>query len=148
MSDRIRIALANQPWGYIQPPVTRGGSIPVLLYEIAKRLAADSEVTYFTRGSFRRHVVRDAGIDFEYVPVYLDKALIRMQGKIKLVASTAHKPFWAADVYYKQYGTNIGKSARNAAARSCTSTIIPSSSHMCGGTIPRRGSSCIRIANG
>jgi glycosyltransferase involved in cell wall biosynthesis len=104
------VGLVNQPWGYVEPPVTRGGSIPILLYEMAKRLAAtDCDVTYFTRGSFSRHFKHDpAGIRFEYIPVAVDKALIRVQSKVRLFHQSTPRPFWSSDWFHPQFGRGLG----------------------------------------
>lgn len=115
MSQRLHIALVNQPWGYVQPPITSGGSIPILLYEMAKRLVGECDVSFYTRGSWWSHHLRDVegNMEFRYLPVGLDKAMYRVQQKLKLLPERPTKPFWASDWCFCQYGKALGRSSRH-----------------------------------
>lgn len=82
MSSRLKIALVNQPWGHIVPPIQTGGSIPILLYELARRMAQNADVLLYTRGSFRKDVKYDQGVEYRYLPIVWDKAIQKVMDRV------------------------------------------------------------------
>src|SRR5690606_29303182 len=97
-----RIALVNQPWGQVAPPVTTGGSIPLVLYELARRLMEyGDQVSYYTRSRFRPYTVFDNGITFRYQPVVADHLVQKLRNRLPLPRSqTPTRPRWASDWSY------------------------------------------------
>lgn len=105
------IAIVNQPWGMITPPVTTGGSIPILLYELARRIARDQQVSYYTRGAWKFENIHHEGIDYRYLPVALDKLILKIADKIP-DKSTMSRPRFAAPWWYAGYGLALAASLR------------------------------------
>jgi glycosyltransferase involved in cell wall biosynthesis len=107
----VRIALVNQPWGFITPPVNTGGSIPILLYQIAIRLARSSEVFFYTRGTFRKRQIIDQNITYRYLPMAVDKLAMKLMGKFGRFPDY-RKPLFANRWAYRWYGQQLAMDLR------------------------------------
>lgn len=118
MSTR-RIAMVNQPWGHVAPPVRAGGSIPLVLYELARRLMeGGDQVSYYTRSRFRPYTVLDNGITFRYQPVFVDWLVRKICGRLPPSRShTPTRPRWASNWSYRTYGLLVAMDARRHAAQ-------------------------------
>ncbi|HWP39995.1 MAG TPA: glycosyltransferase family 4 protein [Tepidisphaeraceae bacterium] len=73
----MKLAMVNQPWGQIEPPVRTGGSIPLILYELARRLARSCDTIYYTRSRFCWRQVVDQAVRYRYLPIVFDKPMLR-----------------------------------------------------------------------
>jgi glycosyltransferase involved in cell wall biosynthesis len=116
MSKR-RIALVNQPWGHVAPPVTTGGSIPLVLYELARRLMErGDDVSYYTRSRFRPYTIVDNGITFRYQPVVADRLVQKLCDRLPR-SQAPNRPRWASDWSYCTYGLLVAMDAHRHAAQ-------------------------------
>jgi glycosyltransferase involved in cell wall biosynthesis len=73
----MKIAIVNQPWGTVDPPV-QSGSIPILIYQAARRLARSCEVVVYARGRFQKEEKWDEGVTYRYIPIIWDKLLLKL----------------------------------------------------------------------
>ncbi len=113
MSSRLKIALVNQPWGHIVPPIQTGGSIPILLYELARRMAQNADVLLYTRGSFRKDVKYDQGVEYRYLPIVWDKAIQKVMDRVPN-RSAPNSPRFAQWYNYAGYGLQLARDVRAA----------------------------------
>jgi glycosyltransferase involved in cell wall biosynthesis len=109
------IALINQPWGHIEPPVRTGGSIPILLYELARRMSATTRVLYYTRSKYFSHHTTVEDIEYRYVPLVADKALLRLIYNNPL-RENPFKPRFASPAAYVAYGLQLALDLRRQRA--------------------------------
>lgn len=105
------IAIVNQPWGLITPPVTTGGSIPILLYELARRMTDQAQVSYYTRGAWKFEQVHCEGIDYRYLPIAPDKLLLKIADKLPDKSTRTH-PRFSSPWWYAGYGAELALSLR------------------------------------
>lgn len=105
------IAIVNQPWGLITPPVTTGGSIPLLLYELARRMTHQAQVSYYTRGTWKYEQVACENITYRYLPIAPDKLILKLADRIP-DKSTMTRPRFAAPWWYAGYGAELALSLR------------------------------------
>src|SRR5262245_31790509 len=107
----MRVALVNQPWGHIEPPVITGGSIPIVLYELARQLSRSCEVLYYTRGKFRKHEVTCESIRYRYIPIAADKALLKVLNRVGRFPDF-RKPLFASGWAYLGYALGVAHDLR------------------------------------
>jgi glycosyltransferase involved in cell wall biosynthesis/O-antigen/teichoic acid export membrane protein len=115
MTTRPKIAFVNQPWGRVEPPVHSGGSIPIILYELARQMTSQASLLYYTRAAFLPHHKIVEEIDYRYIPLAADKFL---QRAVNLASSRegALKPSFAGALTYQGYGVQIALSLRRQRA--------------------------------
>jgi glycosyltransferase involved in cell wall biosynthesis len=114
-SDRPTIALVNQPWGHIEPPVRTGGSIPILLYELARRMTKSARVLYYLRGKYLPHSKTVEDIEYRYLPVFADKALLKALDYSPF-AEKSNKPNWSLSPAYFTFGLQLALDLRRQKA--------------------------------
>lgn len=107
----MKVALINQPWGYIEPPVHAGGSIPVVLYELGRRLARSCQVFYYTRNRFRYKILRDQQVEYRYIPIAPDKLLMKLLRRLPREREVG-RPLFASAATYLGYALQIAWSLR------------------------------------
>lgn len=98
----MKIAFINQPWNSIVPPV-QAGSIAILTYEVAHRLAHDCEVTIYARRHGREQSVQwHEGVQYRRFPTSLDRRLNKVVRPF-VSASNAKRPFFARGAFFPTY---------------------------------------------
>jgi glycosyltransferase involved in cell wall biosynthesis len=115
MTAKPKIAFINQPWGHIVPPVRSGGSIPIILYELARRITREARPLYYTRGTFLPHHKTVEEIDYRYIPLALDKLFLKTLDRLPL-RETPLKPRFAGALTYQGYGLQTALSLRHQRA--------------------------------
>jgi glycosyltransferase involved in cell wall biosynthesis len=100
----MKIAIINQPWGDLVPPKP-AGSIPILVYETAQRLAKEGHhVAVYNRARWKKTTIHYEGVDYIYLPVALDKPFFNLFGKL---SNNPLKPFFLWDLTYFTYGLQV-----------------------------------------
>ncbi len=120
---RPRIAFICQPIDAVLPP--QQNSIGLCVYEFARRLAADHEVTVYLRGEGRRIEQRvEHGVAFRQVPrgpdLLLQRARARLRALLPRVADP-RRPEVASRWHYLPYAVRI---ARDLRRRGCDVALI------------------------
>jgi glycosyltransferase involved in cell wall biosynthesis/O-antigen/teichoic acid export membrane protein len=115
MTNRPKIAFVNQPWGRVEPPVRSGGSIPIILYELARQMTSQASVLYYTRATFLPHRKTVEEIDYHYIPLVADKLLLKTLDFVSRHESTL-KPHFAGALTYQGYGVQTALSLRRQRA--------------------------------
>lgn len=83
----MKIAIVNQPWGDLIP-ANPSGSIPILIYETAQRLAKEGhQVTVYSRSKWKKTETLHEGVCYRYIPVFLDKFLNKLFSTLIIKAS-------------------------------------------------------------
>ncbi len=101
----MKIAIVNQPWGDLTPP-NPSGSIPILIYETAQRLAKEGhQVTVYSRSKWKKVETAYDGVRYCYIPIFQDKFL----GKVlaKLIVWRSLRPNFASFSTSFFYGLQI-----------------------------------------
>ncbi|HVB34904.1 MAG TPA: glycosyltransferase family 4 protein [Patescibacteria group bacterium] len=119
----MRVGIVYQPLGTMPLPVGGGGSIAILTYEIARRLAKSCEVFVYSRAEkVPRKPQMDRRVLYQWLPTSLDNKLSRMFIDHPHIVSRAlglHKPmrpFFACGANNLEYGLRVASSLR---ARKC-----------------------------
>jgi glycosyltransferase involved in cell wall biosynthesis len=102
----MRVAIVNQPWGQITPPVTTGGSIPLLLYELARRLARSCDTIYYTRSRFWWRQLVDQSVRYRYLPIVFDKLVLKALNRFARFPD-CRRPLFADDRAYLFYALQL-----------------------------------------
>lgn len=102
----MKIAIINQPWSYVYPPVRSGDSIALWTDEVAHRLVRqDCEVVFYSRickGEPR--VVAHGGVLYRRVSVSVDRWLrAGLERLDERGLKSSRKPFFASKWYYCQF---------------------------------------------
>jgi glycosyltransferase involved in cell wall biosynthesis len=125
----MKIAIVDQPFGNIILPWTGvGGSVDIITYEIARRLARSFDVTVYTRRNrYQKKVEFDQGVKYQRISTvfddwypFLESALDKLErfhGKkaisynIKrvLLFRNFKRPFFASNLYYFTYALQVAK---------------------------------------
>ncbi|MEB3291661.1 MAG: glycosyltransferase family 4 protein, partial [Synechococcales bacterium] len=106
----MKIAIINQPWGGLVPPKP-SGSIPILIYETAQRLAkAGHDVTVYNRALWKKEMIQHEGVTYKSIPIVLDKVLIK--GLNRLPFRNDLKPPFLWNIAYFTYGLQIALDLR------------------------------------
>ncbi|MGJ5628354.1 tetratricopeptide repeat protein [Nostoc sp. CALU 1950] len=103
-SSRLKVAFIGQPFVMTRYP-TPADSIGILTYEIARRLAITSDVTVYTAGETRQENVYE-GVQYKYIPVKLDRSVLKRLEQIPGFYSPA-RPSFAFSLYYAAYALQI-----------------------------------------
>lgn len=115
----MKVAFISQPSDRVVPPVEHS-SLPIWIYEVARRLAQHCNVTVFGRGrAFRKSVEHHCGVRYHHMPVALDKYIInrmlRVLRRVPGFRSNAH-PLFASRWFYLGYILQV---ARHLKAQQC-----------------------------
>ena len=100
----MKIAFVSQPWNRIKPPV-ESGSIAIWTYQVARRLAASSEVAVYSLGgrrlasSAREH----QGVTYRYMPRLPDQWADRAHEKLYGRLRSNRVPRFASSLYHAGY---------------------------------------------
>jgi hypothetical protein len=109
----MKIAFVSQPWNRMVPPVEMG-SVAILTYEAARRLAREHEVTIYARKDpGDKPLSSHEGIRFRRFPVEWEKRLLRRVGRVRDLLNP-RDPLFASQVYYLGYITRIGIDVRRS----------------------------------
>lgn len=101
----MKIAIVNQPWGDLTPP-NPSGSIPILIYETAQRLAKEGhQVTVYSRSKWKKTETVYDGVCYRYIPVFLDKFSNKILSKLIIWKSL--QPTFSSFVTSFFYGLQI-----------------------------------------
>lgn len=106
----MKIAFVSQPIdGPIPPP---RNSIGIIVYELARHLAENTDVSVFTFGS-RLHSgsVHDQGVDYYHLPIFFDSYIERINKKLHNKGDPA-KPYYASPWSYPAYAWQIARMVR------------------------------------
>lgn len=107
----MRIAFVHHPWDYPNPSV-REGSLPIWVYEMARRLARCCDVTVFGRAhpTLPRCEERD-GVRFRGVSINHDRPLLRL---VRLLAPKGNprRPDFASLLYHLCYAVKVAIAIR------------------------------------
>ena len=103
----MKLAFVSQPLDGQYPPPR--GSISILLYEFARQMSAEYEVTVFTSSSgSRKHHTIDAGVRYEHIPVLVDRFTQRLA---RIGMRNARRPYyataWSAPTFIWQIALEI-----------------------------------------
>lgn len=101
----MKVAFVNQPWGTVEPPV-QAGSIPIIIYQTARRLARSCEVTVYARGKFRKQEKPHEGVTYRYIPLIFDKFLLKLLSKFPRLFGLKSAP-GTSDFHYPGYTLQI-----------------------------------------
>ena len=107
----MRIAFVSQPWNRVVPPV-QAGSIGILTYEIARRLARSHEVTVYSRrcrGDAR--LQRHEGVEYRRFPLIADRCLRKLIQCFSRFRS-ANRPTFSSPLYYPRYIRQVAADIR------------------------------------
>ncbi|MGI0492606.1 glycosyltransferase family 4 protein [Alkalinema pantanalense CENA528] len=106
----MKIAIVNQPWGDLNPE-NPSGSIPILIHETAQRLASlGHEIYIFNRGKWLQTTKRHKNIVYRYLPILLDKVVLKILSKLPIWSST--NPLFASKLTYFSYGLQLAMALR------------------------------------
>lgn len=98
---KIRVALVNQPWNNVVPPV-RSGSIAIWTYEVARRLAEYHDVIVYGKKSLKDRYKLDNGVLYRYFRTGLDTKLYRLFRRFPNLFNR-EVPVFASPLYYFGY---------------------------------------------
>jgi glycosyltransferase involved in cell wall biosynthesis len=102
----MKIAIINQPWSYVLPPVRSADSIALWTDEVAHRLAKQGcEVTFYSRLSKGEpRVLAHEGVVYRGESVSLDRWLRAGLAQLdERGFKSPQKPFYASKWYYRQF---------------------------------------------
>ena len=110
----MKIALVSQPLDGVLPP--RQNSIGIWTYEVARRLAADWDVTVYLRGDgWRMRERQEHDVRFRLVPMELDRQLYKFTSRL-FRSRDPRRPFYAAAHYYLGYAWHVARDLRRQGA--------------------------------
>jgi glycosyltransferase involved in cell wall biosynthesis len=102
----MKIAIINQPWSYVLPPVRSADSIALWTDEVAHRLVKqDCEVVFYSRVSKGEpRAMSHGGVVYRRVSVSLDRWLRAGLAQLdERGLKSPQKPFHASKWYYRQF---------------------------------------------
>jgi spore coat protein SA len=106
----MKIALVNQPWDTVNPPV-QAGSIPIWNYEVARRLVKSCSVIIYSRKNKNQPAVEFfENVEYRRIPIAADKLF---NGCSKLLARILAKPnYFASSLYGFGYALGVALDLR------------------------------------
>jgi glycosyltransferase involved in cell wall biosynthesis len=119
----MKIAFINQPWNDVVPPV-QSGSLAIWTYEVARRLAQDSDVIVYARRGFRQKKTEShAGVQYRRISIAHDRRFLRALGRwcgvhrvLRFFAQSklrgVTRQHFAAETFYLDYITQIARDLR------------------------------------
>jgi len=106
---RLKVAFVNQPWNDVAPPVGNG-SVAILAYEAARRLARSCDVTmYARRGAGQAAFERHEGVEYRRVPTTADAWLLRA---LRRLPRRRANPLVGSGLYYVAYALQVARDIR------------------------------------
>ncbi len=107
----MRIAFVAQPIDPVLPP--RQNSIGLIVHHTARLLARDHDVTIYVNASLNdRRNLPDDGIDYRFIPGYLDEAVLRLLGRFP--NRIDQNRIIASNHYYRAYAGAVARDLENA----------------------------------
>lgn len=111
-SETVKIAYINRIPGYISPGTYRG-SMGVLTYEIAHRLAHLHDVIVYARkGRSQDKVACDQGVKYRRISITPDQWLHKVLGRFPEFFEPK-RPFFASSLYYLSYMLKVAYDLRS-----------------------------------
>lgn len=108
----MKIAIINQPIGVIRPPHP-GSGVSIWIYEVAKRLAQQCEVTVFCRQARDQPLTQQYdGIEFRYIPVWLDDKLAKTIAPFYKWRGPQNQAF-DSSLYYPLFISRVAKALQD-----------------------------------
>src|SRR2546430_872003 len=112
----MRLAFIHQPLGILPVPATMG-SIEVLNYELARRLAASCEVIVYSRKGPDQDMSQNRdGVRYERVTTHLDDTLEHLERhpKVKWLPGLRNpkRPLFASGVGHLEYSLKVARDIR------------------------------------
>jgi hypothetical protein len=101
----MKIALVCQPWDTVMPEI-QTGSLPLLVYQLARRLARSSDVTIYCKSSWRRKSATQDNVSYQYIPVGFDKFWLSVFEKF-YKSQNVQSPLFASNLYYIGYAIQV-----------------------------------------
>ena len=98
----MRVAIVSQPWATVRPP---SESVAIWTNEIARRLAADCEVSVYARGDPAGDADVD-GVSYRYIRAERDWRIIRLLQPMWRARDT-RKPLFASPLYHRGYWRSV-----------------------------------------
>jgi len=106
----LKIAFVSQPFDGVRPPLQN--SVGISIYELARRLARDHDVTVFTQHrTVCEEPAFDEGVRYRYVPVELDRWLHRQYDRLSRWLRTGHVDF-SSRLFYLFYALRVAAGLR------------------------------------
>jgi glycosyltransferase involved in cell wall biosynthesis len=106
----VRIALVNQPWNPVVPPV-RSGSVAIWIYQIALRLARTHDVTVFgPRTGNEPDTLAHEGVRFRWLDLGQDLRIVRALHRLPRLPG---RPAFASRLYYRTYTRSAATALRD-----------------------------------
>ena len=118
----MKVAIVDQPFGRIDPGKP-SGSIDILIYEIARRVARDAEITvYVGRGPRQSRDEVIGGVRFKRIDVWRDKQINRVMTRLPRWRRPT-MPWFLSRLYYRSY---IRAVANDLAREGCDTVHVHS----------------------
>lgn len=108
----MKIAFVHQP---IFPILNHSQSIPILTYELARRLARSCDVIiYAAGGRFQKKVASEEGVDYCGMPVGADEWVLKLLKGWRLITrfSNVERPVFTSNFYYLGYILQVANDLR------------------------------------
>ena len=107
----MKIAFINQPWNYAVPPV-QSNSVPILTYQLARRLARSCDVIVYARkGSAHRKVEWDDRVQYRRVSLGADLWVLPLLTRSSPFRDIK-RPYFTSSLYYLAYVLKIAHDLR------------------------------------
>ncbi len=105
----MKIAFISQPWNKVAPPVDVG-SVAILMYEAARRLAGSHQVCIFSKlDRSQTPTERVADVDYYRIPTAGERRRLGWLGWFDRFRKR-NSPLFSSDLFYKQYILDIAGS--------------------------------------
>ncbi|NES23596.1 MAG: glycosyltransferase family 4 protein [Symploca sp. SIO3E6] len=112
----MKIALVAQPLDLVIHPSRN--SLGIWIYEVARRLAKSCDVIVYTKKgrlqqkALQEKVARDEGVNYQLVPIALDRVLLKLLQPWARISNSEH-PLFASKLYYLGYALQVAIDLRN-----------------------------------
>ncbi|BAU63261.1 glycosyl transferase group 1 [Stanieria sp. NIES-3757] len=106
----MKIALVNQPWDSVTPPV-QSGSIPIWNYQVARQLAQSCQVVVYARQNRKQKAVEwSEQVEYRRVSVIFEKVVNRLSRLINKFSPKSH--YFASRLYGVIYALSLALDLR------------------------------------
>jgi glycosyltransferase involved in cell wall biosynthesis len=106
----LKIAFVSQPFDGVRPPLQN--SVGISIYELARRLARDHDVTVFTQHrTVCEEPIHEDGVHYRYVPVELDRWLHRQYDRLSRWLRKGRVDF-SSRLFYLPYALRVAAGLR------------------------------------
>lgn len=110
-SEGMRIAIVSQPWDSVIP-ATHSGSISIITYQLARRLARSAEVVVYAReekGFPREH--REEGVLYRRVSTNVDVWMLKVLQRLSALRDPK-RPLFSSALYHLGYILQVANGLR------------------------------------